>query len=115
VERVASAVVLQAEKLGSATALQAEKIASASVLLATQLAASAAAKQAECCCELKSAIHHEAEETRELMNTIDRRHGDRREQDLKIDLSNARQTLTFEHLLDERFERFGRGHGPRPS
>lgn len=91
--------------------LQAERHASAAVLLATQLAATAAAAAAACCCELKEKIGEDGAETRELMNEIERRHCERRETDLKIDLSNTRQTLSFEHILDERLERFGSRSG----
>lgn len=113
-EKIATDSQVQVEKVSAAIQLQSEKIASASVLLATQIAAAASKEACECCCKVQNAIHHEAEETRELLNEIDRRHSDRREADLKIDLSNARQTLSFERMLDEKFERFGRGRGHCP-
>lgn len=106
-----SAAEIQSEKLAAAANLQAERISAASALLAYQNAAAQAAKACECCCEIKEKIRCDGGETRALINELDRRNADRRENDLKIDLSNSRQNEHIRHMMDEQFERLSR----RPS
>jgi hypothetical protein len=51
-------------------ALLSEKLAAHQELLSSRLAAEAAAKAAECCCELKTAILTDGQKTRDLLNSI---------------------------------------------
>lgn len=61
---------LLSEKLAAHQELLSERLAAHQALLSERLAAEAAAKAAECCCELKEAVRADGDRTRALINSI---------------------------------------------
>ncbi len=99
IQKVAGELSTQAVLNAKDGIIDSAKNAAAATLLAVQNQAAVMAKLCECCCEIREAIRSDGDETRELMNTLARRDSERRETDLKIELSNAKQTEVLRALI----------------
>lgn len=91
IAKVAGEITTQATLNAKDGIIDSAKNAAAATLLAVQNAAAAAAQLAECCCELKVGQRDQADRILAMLTDNERRNSDRRETNLKIDLSNCEQ------------------------
>jgi hypothetical protein len=66
------ALAVAVERNGRSAELATEKTAAAGILAIEKTSAAAALALAECCCEMRTAVHEEGEKTRALVSQIDR-------------------------------------------
>src|SRR3984957_15018153 len=85
-QTLANLASVQAVQFAGAADVSRQKFAYEGQLQAQMIAAAAAAKAAECCCELKTAILSDGQKTRDLLNSIT-------EQNLRDRASRAEQVL----------------------
>lgn len=89
--KIAGEITTQATLNAKDGIIDSAKNAAAATLLAVQNAAAAAAQLAECCCELKIGQRDQTDRVLAAITDNERRNSDRRETNLKIELSNCEQ------------------------
>ena len=85
-QTIANLASVQAVQFSMAADVSRQKFAYEGQLQAQTIAAAAAAKAAECCCELKTAIIFDGQKTRDLLNSM-------KEQDLRDRAQRAESSL----------------------